>query len=55
MSSSEEEVKPKKTFEEWLDETWFEFAGRTITRRMWWMDNEITAAKEAWEEARKTT
>ena len=46
-------VTELKTFEEWLDEPFFEFVGRPITRRMWWMDNEIAAAKEAWEEARK--
>lgn len=47
------DTPPKKTFDEWLDEPYFELNERSVTRRSWWTDSEIDAASKAWEEARK--
>jgi hypothetical protein len=44
---------PKKTFDEWMDEPYFELNNRTTSRRQWWTDSEIDAAKDAWASARE--
>jgi hypothetical protein len=44
---------PKKTFDEWMDEPYFELNDRTTSRRQWWTDSEIDAAKDAWASARE--
>lgn len=51
----EEEEKPKKTFDEWLDEPWVRYnkGEPWLSRRDFWELSEIDAARQAWEEARK--
>jgi len=48
-----DDSKPKKTFDEWLDEPYFELGDRVVTRREWWSPSEIDCAKDTWTEARK--
>ena len=50
-----DEIKPKKTFDEWMDQEYITINGTTWTRRRWWGEHSeaITAAQLAWEEARK--
>lgn len=55
VQTQETPPKPPKTFDEWLDEPWVRITDTDpwVTRREWWTDNEIDAARQAWEEARK--
>jgi len=48
-----DDSKPKKTFDEWLDEPYFKLGDRVVTRREWWSPSEIDCAKDTWTEARK--
>lgn len=51
-----DEVKQKaKSFDSWIDEPWVRVHDTDpwITRREWWTDNEIEAARQAWNEAKK--
>lgn len=48
-----DDSKPKKTFDEWMDEPYFALGDRVVTRREWWSPSEIACAKDTWTEARK--
>lgn len=51
-----DEVKQKaKSFDSWIDEPWVRVSDSDpwVTRREWWTDNEIEAARQAWNEAKK--
>lgn len=42
-----------KSFDEWMASPYFEWVGRTVTRREWWTDTEINTAEMAWKAARE--
>lgn len=50
-----DEIKPKKTFDEWMDQEYITINGTTWSRRRWWGEKSeaIDAARLAWDEARK--